>query len=150
MTSPAYARGTKVSSETSRSEIERLLKRFGVAHFGYISQPGLASLVFQHEGENYRISVPLPDVKDSTFDRTPAGRRRDADQRLNAIEQEERERWRVLLLAIKAELALAEVWDKGLAEALAQYRQLPDGRTVQDTVMQDGTLPPALTWGGQS
>jgi len=74
-----------------------------------MTQPGLAVMVFSTSPTNYRISVPVPDWRDRSYDLSPSGRRRDAQGKERAWEQDVRSRWRVLLV-IKAKLELAALW----------------------------------------
>lgn len=56
-----YAENTSVSVENSRSEIERVLQRYGADSFGYAWDQGRAVVQFVHEGRQIRFVLPLPD-----------------------------------------------------------------------------------------
>jgi len=84
----AYAATTKTSAQSTQAEIERLLRKHGVEHFRYMTQPGLAVMVFSTGPANYRISVPVPDRRDRSYDVSLSGRRRDAQAQKSAWEQD--------------------------------------------------------------
>lgn len=143
-----YASGTRVAPDRSRAEIESTLVRYGVTHYGVVTTPDAAVLAFQLAGQNYRITLPLPNPQDRKYTRTSTGQARAATPARQAYEQDVRARWRVLLLVIKARLEMATLLGQPIADALVEHRVLGDGRTVAEAVRQDGTTPPALTWGG--
>jgi len=63
-----YAEGTSVPMEKSRAEIERDLGRYGASHFGYMTTPEGAELVFQVKGVRVRLNVKFPPL--ASFSRT--------------------------------------------------------------------------------
>ena len=125
-----YASKTEVTADRSRTEIEKTLTRYGATHFGYLSEPGKAMVAFQKDGRNIRFTITIPDVTE--FSRTPTGRNAIPSAQKTAHEQAIRQRWRALLLVVKAKL---EAVESGIAEfdqEFLPYLVLPTGRTVYE------------------
>jgi hypothetical protein len=132
-----YAAETSVSTEKSRTEIERTLKRWGATQFVYGWDDERALVGFAMRGRQLRFVVFMPDREDKQFKWTShkPPRRRTVNQQLEAHEQAVRQRWRALHLVIKAKL---EAVESGIStfdtEFLAQL-VLPNGQTVGDAVV---------------
>jgi len=128
-----YAEHTAVPVDRSKSEIERILVRYGAAEFGYATRGRKAAVMFSAHGKHLRFVLPLPDKTEII--RTPGGRQRKNTVQDEMLAKETRRRWRALALEIKAKLEAVET---GIAlfeqEFLAQI-VLPDGRTVADTIL---------------
>lgn len=107
-----YAARTDVPIERSRSEIEKTLKRYGAKSFAYFSEKGRAIVVFEASDRRIRFDIPLPDG-DSAKD-----------------QQQERSRWRALLLCIKAKLESVDSKIESFEEAFLAHVVMPDGITV--------------------
>lgn len=109
-----FAATTSVSVEKSRGEIESTLSRYGATHFAYATEPGRAVIMFVCRDRKIRFVVKLPDLLSREFTHTPAkGLRRSGPEQHAAWEQACRQKWRALLLSIKAKL---EAVDAGIAE----------------------------------
>lgn len=109
-----FAAETSVSVERTRAEIESLLTRYGANEFGYRTSDGESQVAFRLKDRLVRFTVPLPKKGAAEFTRTEVRRNaRSEDAALKAWEQACRQRWRALLLAIKAKL---EAVDVGIAE----------------------------------
>lgn len=123
-----YAKTTKVPVRQSRDEIEKTLTRYGADQFAYGWSGAKATIAFRADGRFVRFTVAIPESP-----------------------QEERQRWRALLLVIKAKL---EAVDSGIAtfeEEFLAHILLPSGRTVGDevapaieTAYETGESPPLL------
>jgi hypothetical protein len=125
-----YAAGTTVDVSSSRVELEKTLKRFGAAAFGYMQDDDLGTqqVAFRLAGRQVRIDVPMPDADEYAL--TPTGKRRTDTAAREAYEQEVRRRWRALNLVTKAKLtAVAEGISTLEREFLADM-VTDDGRTV--------------------
>jgi hypothetical protein len=152
-----YAQHTEVTSDRSRSEIERTLARYGATTFiyGWDDNHNKALISFKMRDRFYKMVVPLPDKKD--FSRTPdRGFLRKPEAVQSAWEQATRQRWRALALWIKAVLEAQESGIITLEEALLPFTMLPDGRTVGEwmepqvaQVYQNGKMPPLLPFLGE-
>jgi len=130
----AYAEGTSVAPERSRAEIEATLKRYGASHFGYMSSPEGAMVGFQVNKYQVRFSVPMPALAE--FKRTDKGRTRTDIQAREALDKEERRRWRALALCVKAKL---EAVDSGITtfeqEFMAHIVIPGSGATVGESLL---------------
>jgi hypothetical protein len=109
-----YAKGTTVAPEKSRLEIERVLMKYGARDFGYMMRDGMATVVFAKNDRRIRFNLPTPKTDE-----------RGGEQRL-------RERWRALLLCIKAKLESVESKIETFDEAFLAHVVMPGGQTVYE------------------
>jgi hypothetical protein len=155
---PTYAADTSVSSEQSRAEIERTLRRYGATHFGYAFDPTGASVAFVVHGRQVRFRLVLPDANADEFTQTPGRKlRRTATAQAAAYDQAVRQRWRALALVIKAKLEAVEAGIVGFDEEFLAQLVLPNGRTVAEeagpqirSALESGVMPalmPGMTAG---
>ncbi len=131
-----YASRTETPVAKSKTEIERILARYGASAFGYATEGSRAQVTFKANGRFIALLIPLPDPEEPRFIYTTRngkplyGSMRSADAKAKAHEQACRQVWRALALVIKAKL---EAVDAGIAtfenEFLA-YTRLPNGETV--------------------
>jgi hypothetical protein len=128
MTAAAYAKGTVVPVEKSKAEIDTLLGRHGALQRGIVHDEirGVAIVGFTHAKRKYRIEVPLPSERD-TSSRSPKSRR---DQ----LEQLTRERWRGLLLLLRAKLEIVRLGASSIEREFLADLLLPDGATAERTI----------------
>lgn len=132
-----YATTTDVAPESSRMEIERILRKWGASQylFGWSEAPGggqIAVVGFQAFSRTVRLQLPLPSPDDPEFLKTPTGLRRDRGSKAarDAYEQAVRQRWRALVLTIKALLEAVEVGILSFEQAFLASIMLPNGATV--------------------
>jgi len=125
-----FAATTKVPVSQSRDEIERTLMRYGASAFGYVQEAERAAVQFRAHERYVRIEMPIPDT-------------------LRA--QDIRQRWRALLLVIKAKLEAVESGIGSFEEEFLAHIVLPNNQTVgQYTLPQvvhayeSGELPALL------
>lgn len=144
-----YAKETNVSSELSRLEIEKTLIRYGAQNFAYASAPGKSMIGFTMHDRQVRFVLPLP--KQEEFRLTPTGRDRSEKSQYDAWEQACRQRWRALLLVIKAKLEAAECGISTFESEFMANIVLPDNRTAGDFMLpqiaaayEKGTMPAML------
>ncbi|MDD7812601.1 hypothetical protein PP713_08530 [Mycobacterium sp. CSUR Q5927] len=131
-----YAADTSVSTERSRAEIERTLRRWGADQFMYGWTDQAAVVGFVMQGRQVKFVVPMPDRNDRKFTHTPSrGTRRSATQHEEAYEQACRQRWRALNLVIKAKLEAVESGISTFDVEFLGHLVLPNGQTVADTVV---------------
>lgn len=128
-----YAKGTSVSTERSRGEIERTLDRFGASEFAYGYNQDQAVIQFVARGLRIRFVLSLPKLEE--FSRTPTGRSRTGSAAKTAHEQGIRESWRALALVIKAKLAAVDTGIVSFEEEFAANIVLPDGTSVGSWLM---------------
>lgn len=144
-----YAATTTVDSAASRAEIERTLERNGATAFMYGVRGGEAMVAFEIEGRRVQFRLPLPDREDFAF--TDTGRTRTANSQAEAYEQAVRQRWRALLLCVKAKLESVAADIETFDDAFMAQLVLPGGETVGERMagglaeaLRSGVLPPLL------
>lgn len=104
----SYARGTEVPVEKSRIAIECLLQRHGVVKVGVLQEPGFATVFFAtKEGWEVQMRIPIPTDEDAKKV-TRNGWALTEVARRSWVEQRVRERWRQLLLVLKAKFTALE------------------------------------------
>ena len=108
-----FAVKTKVPVENTRVDIERLLKKYGAKGFQTGWQGKQAHVSFLAHDRHIRISVEVPDGA-----------------------QVERQKWRALLLVIKAKLESVDAKIATFEEAFATDIVMPDGRTVWESIRE--------------
>ncbi len=150
----AYAEGTTVPVEKTRADIERLLSRHGAAQLGIVTdaERGLAMVLFTLANRQIRMRVPLPRLDDVR----QSARRGSHDGHVARWEQLSRERWRAVLLLVRAKLELVELGLSTIEREFLADIALPDGQTVGEVLhprleeaYMTGRMPPMLP-GGQS
>jgi hypothetical protein len=105
----AYAERTTVAPSQTRAEIEKLLRRAKAERVVHMDEPLEAIVMFMLAGRLIRFTIPIakPD-----------------DDRLR------RQRWRALLLVIKAKLEAVESKITTVEEEFLAHVVMPDGQTV--------------------
>lgn len=144
-----FAAETSVPVEKTRTEIERTLARYKADAFGYMVEPGSARIAFRMAGRHYRFLLPLPRRAD--FLKTATGQLRAEESVDRAIAQAERQRWRALLLIIKAKLEAAAAGITTIEDEFLAHAVLPDGSTLGEwaepqiaEAYRVGAMPPNL------
>lgn len=126
-----YASQTSVGADRSRGEIEKTLVRYGAEKFMYGWDGDFAVVGFEMHTRVIRFRLPMPNRHDPTFTKTPTGRtRRDPAAALIAWEQSTRQRWRALLLVIKAKLEAVESGISSFENEFLANIMLPNNQTV--------------------
>ncbi len=128
-----YAEHTEVPIDRSKGEIERILKRYGAAGFGYMTKGNQAAVMFLAHGKQLRFILPLPLPEDVS--RTPKGRPRKGQVVNEQLERETRRRWRALSLDIKAKLEAVETGITMFEQEFLAHIVLPNGQTVAEAVL---------------
>lgn len=126
-----YAAKTKVPASQTRNEIEATLKRYGADQFYYGQKPGVVAVAFRAKGRHVRFTMSVPDEAKQS--------------------QVYRQRWRALLLCIKAKLESVSSGIEEFDEAFMAQLILPDGRTMAEATLpqiaqayESGKMPPLL------
>ena len=141
-----YAANTSTTIARSKEELERTLKRYGVQHFAYATQPGAIMIAFQHQADKFQIVLPMPDAQHRDFRLTPTGMARSASAQRDLVDKAERQRWRALLAKVKADLELATLTGQPLRTTFAAHLVLGNGQTFTTHIEQDRGAPPPLPW----
>lgn len=151
MTQRRYAEDTRVSTDRSRTEIERLLVRYGASAFGYAWEQDTSVISFKLNERHVRIFVPMPTPDDATIAQTETGRRRNLTAQQNAHDQEVRRRWRALVLIVRAKLEAVESGITTLEREFLSDIVMPNNQTVGqwiapqlDVAYRTGRMPPLL------
>jgi hypothetical protein len=135
-----YAENTSVSVERSKLEIERLVQRYGAAQFFSGWADGGSVIGFRMRDRFVRFRLPLPDKSRLSQDR---------------YDQEQRRRWRALVLVLKAKLTAV---DTGISDFETEFLgniTVANGQTVGEwakpqlaEMYERGNMPPLLPSGG--
>jgi hypothetical protein len=148
-----YANNTTVSPEKSQSDIRETLRRYGAEGFGIMEKGNKAYVMFEFSGLMIQLTVELP--KKDDFEKTETGRARKAKATNDAYTQAIRQRWRALLLAIKAKLEAVECGISTIEREFMAFVVMPDGRNLGDHIIprlkeisSTGNLPKLLTYAG--
>lgn len=138
-----YAEGTTVSVERSISELKRTCEKYGATNFGFLQGDASTAVFFKYEGRLYRL--------DLHFQSSAKARTQAEEKKLKA---EERRKWRVLILTIKA---MFESIENDVLEGnllLQPFTVLPDntvlGERIAATIEQaylTGNMPTLLLGG---
>lgn len=126
-----YAADTSVSVESSRMEIERILKRYKADAFAYSTERSAAMIGFRLSGRYVRFQITLPDPNQHEFTHHSRGLRT-ADAAEKAWEQACRQVWRALALVIKAKLEAVAAGITTVEDEFLAHTVLPDGSTFGD------------------
>lgn len=127
-----YAAETKVPAAQSRAEIEKTLTRYGADGFMYGWDGPRAMVAFRARGRMVRFWLPMPHRESAEVVLTKDGRARSESSAQAAYEQAVRQRWRALLLAIKAKLEAVESEIVSFEDEFMAHIVLPDGTTVAE------------------
>lgn len=145
-----YAAATDVSEEASRAEIERTLRRYGADGFMYGWQDNRALIAFRMQGRQIRFLLTMPAPNDEAFTRHSRGARSPESAR-RQWEQACRQRWRALLLIIKAKLEAVESGVSVFEDEFLANIVLPSGEGVGAwlrpqiaAAYESGVMPPLL------
>lgn len=115
---PLYAENTRVPVTRSKAQIEETLTRYGIEEFGFGVSPRGSGILFKKDGRCYKLNVPNPDRNKFNYN--------------TQYEQAIRQRWRILLLSLKAKLEEVEAGLTSFEDQFLAYMALPDGSTVGD------------------
>lgn len=134
-----YAKDTDVSVEKSRSEIERLIIRYGATSTAFMNGPGRAMIAFEAKSRRIVFELPLPNQNDERFTHAVVGRSktptlRTPERAMAVWEQACRQRWRALALVIKAKLEAVEAGISQFEDEFMANIVMPDGQTVSQHV----------------
>ncbi len=130
----AYARDTSVPVGRSRNEIEQLLQKHGADGFSYGWTSTHDKVEFAWQGKHIRFLLPRyvdAQVK-ALFPRRASW---SVSAFTRAREQADRQRWRALLLVVKAKLEAVECGIAMFEQEFLAFIVLADGRTVGDCIV---------------
>lgn len=152
---PEYAKTTSVAAESSRGEIESTLRRYGCTAFAYAwdDSTGQSEISFKLNGLTMRVGVPMPNADDKAFKLTAhkPPRTMTKQQSAAAYEQAVKQRWRALLLFVKAALEAVDCGITTVDQVFLSSVLLPGGYTIGECMPQirlaisEGQTPKLLT-----
>ena len=130
-----YASKTRVSVEQSKREVMDLLRRYGANGAGFYDRRDLALVQFEMGTRRVSITISLPDpqAKEFTMSRHKNRYARYAVDKETAHrrwKQACRQRWRALLLILKAKLEAIDAEISTFDEEFLPFLVLPDGQTI--------------------
>ena len=124
-----YAANTNVSSERSKTEIERTLRRYGAEEFVSGWDANQAVIMFKMQNRRIRMYVPMPDKND--FRKTINGRERHNEYLIEkSWEQAGRQRWRAIAIVIKAKMEYVHSGMKTIEEEFMSDIVMPNGKNL--------------------
>lgn len=123
----SFAKGTVVPVDRSQAELSRVLKQHGASGFGTMREGDRAQVLFRLQDRNVRLSVDIPPIVKPKW-----GPITDSMMRKHAAE--ERRRWRVLLLLVKAKLEVIADKSSTVEREFMPDVMLPNGVTVSEIV----------------
>jgi len=128
-----YARGTRVSIDDTKHQIEKVLAQHGATRFGYSTSASEAEVNFTLRQRFIRYRLLLPDPGDKAFTYTSSRRFRRTPEEANRLHQQAvKARWRALHLVIRAKLEAITAGIATFEEEFMPYTILPNGRTVAE------------------
>lgn len=135
----SYAEGTSVTVEKSKAELDHLLAKAGAGQrlMGSDDDEGFAFVVFTLEKRQVRLRIPLPFPTEKRFTHEPKGKLRPIEKQRAAYEQGCRERWRQLVLLVKAKLEAIAIGISTVEREFLADLYLADGRTVHQAIAAD-------------
>lgn len=153
-----YAAKTEVSADKSRNEIESVLRRYGATGFFYGWEGTDALLGFKMKNMQIKFVLTMPDPNSREFQFTPERRfRRSKQQAHEAWEQATRQRWRALVLVVKAKLEAVEAGIATFEQEFMAHIIMPNGQSVGDYLLpqiaaayEGGSMPRLLPGVGQA
>jgi hypothetical protein len=152
-----YAARTEVGADRSRAELERILVRYGADEFAYGWSGDQVVIAFRIRGRRCRFNLPVPRKDDKVFLYTPArGERRSDSAAFAAWEQAVKQRWRALVLIVKAKLEAVEAGITTVETEFLPWALLPTGQTVAEwaeeampEALRSGRVPSLLPGGAE-
>lgn len=156
MSQAKYAQRTTVPVNSTRNEIEAVLRKYGADAFAYLHDGSSAVIAFRMADRQFKFILPMPDLNDRQFTHSQQGVRKPAATQ-TLWEQACRSRWRSLLLIIKAKLEAVANGVTTLEDEFLAQTVMPDGSTfgqvARDKIAiayQTGVLPTNLLLSGPS
>lgn len=149
-TPPGFAGATDVPVHKSKADIEGMLAKYGAEGYhsgwqaGTADAPGWDLIEFLWKGRTIRFKIPRPAPTDA---RVLAYK---GPKRAEWIEQLNRQRWRVLMLVIKAKLEAVESGVSIFEEEFMPFIVTASGKTIGEILiprLQAGPEPISLPEG---
>jgi hypothetical protein len=137
----AYAEGTTVPVEKSRSEVEKLAVEHGATKFGSYWSEDQAVVTFLINNRMIKLVVPLPtpaQAQDVLKERRQyAYKAPPANNLKDWITRESMRRWRCMLIALKAKFEAIETGIETFDEAFLAHIVTESGKTIYERLTQE-------------
>ena len=132
-----YANATKVPVERSQQEIKKTLQRYGAGQYVCADDwdGGQAMIGFSYRGLAVRMLLKLP--RESEFACTPTGIVRSEGQREHEHARGCRQRWRALVLSVKAKLEAVDSGISTFEQEFLSFVVTDGGQTVGERVLPE-------------
>lgn len=155
-----FAEGTEVSVSRSRAELEDLLGRHGATATAIFNSTDSAAVAFEMNGRRIMMKLALPDRTAREFTHAKINQHAveaplSPEASRTRIEKASRQRWRSLLLAVKAKLVSVAEGVETFEDAFMAHVVMPDGRTVGEharpsiaSAYRENKMVPLLPYGG--
>lgn len=127
-----YAANTQVSTDRSKSEIEKTLRRYGADEFVSAWDKDKVILMFRMNDRRIRFYLKMPNVTD--FLVSESGRNRTPASAEKIWEQATRQRWRSLALSIKARLTAVEDGIDSFEDVFLSHIVMPNGKNLGEMI----------------
>lgn len=141
---PGFAGATEVPVYKSKADIEGLLTKYGAEgyHSGWqaasTDDPGWDAIEFLWKNRQIRFRIPRPSLNDPKVCTYKGPKQGDWIEQLN------RQRWRILMLVIKAKLEAVASGVSVFEEEFMPFIVTESGRTIGEILLprlQAGTAP---------
>ena len=147
-----YAVNTSVSPEKSQEEIKKTLRKYGADRFGVMEEKNKAYVMFEYSNLLIQLTIDLPNKEE--FKYTETGRERNKNSIESQLDQAIKQRWRALLLAIKAKLEAIECGISTIEKEFMAFVMMPDGQSLSEHIIprlqeisKTGKMPKLLSYG---
>lgn len=138
-----FAENTSVPVERSQAELQRLLRKHGAGTVATLQRDGGAAVAFEIGGRRVRLELTFSDRADllkAAANEPPHGWKGWGPQRKiewadKQVEQSERQRWRALLLVVKAKLELVAEGSSTVEREFMADLLLPSGERVEQWLL---------------
>lgn len=124
----SYAKGTSVSPDKTFTDIRTMLRHHKATAIGTLEIGNAIQLGFQLDNRNIRFTVPLPERASFRYKRinqSKAVAERTTAEMDQSYQQATAERWRALLLVVKAKLESVESGIETLDQAFLAQLEAP-------------------------
>ncbi len=128
-----YAERTDVTAVQSLADIQHLIERYGCESFAFGRDGNRVQVTFEMHQRRVRFTLPLPEPTDKEFEITRGNQFRrvgTGEYSKSKYEQAVRQRYRALLLTIKAKLESVESQIETFEEAFLAQLVMPSGATM--------------------
>ena len=150
-----YARNTTVATDRSIGELKKIVQNYGGGDFAYVERVDMAIVAFKMNKRTLQYKIDLPPRDDRKYTHTESrGSERHSSDARKLWEKDCRQKWRVLVLLVKATFEAIENDLMSFDQAFMSSIVLKNGQTLGDRflpeldkIISTGTLPLMITAG---